>query len=43
MLDFLTVGVILPLLGAALAASSAYREKYFSTSYSAYDSDYDCR
>ena len=43
MLDLLTVGVVLALLGAALAISSDYREKYFAVPYSAYDSDYDCR
>ena len=43
MLDLLTVGVILLALGAALAISSDYREKYFSVPYSAFDSDYDCR
>lgn len=43
MLDLLTVGVILVLLGVALAASSDYREKFFSVPYSAFDSDYDNR
>ena len=43
MLDFVTVGLILALLGAALAVSSDYREKYFSAPYSAFDSDYDNR
>ncbi len=43
MLDFITVGVILALLGVALAASSDYRAKFFSVPYSAFDSDYDCR
>lgn len=43
MLDFLTVGIILALLGVALAASSDYREKYFFTPYSAFDTDYDNR
>ena len=43
MLELITLGVILALLGAALTVSSDYREKYFSVPYSAFDSDYDCR
>ena len=43
MLDFIAVGAILALLGAALSISSDYREKYFSAPYSPFDSDYDGR
>lgn len=43
MLDFLTMCVILGLLGVALFASTLYRERYFSVPYSAFDDDYDCR